>query len=217
MKGQLAVMRKDKETNPNEDFICAHSSCFNELVRKEKVLQENVSYLQTSLDQTRREVDNAKKEADDAREEAYEAKEDADEAREQATQSKKEANKAREDAYEAKEVADEAKEQATKSKKEAEEAREDADKAREDEQKAWQRYDKIAEMVDKMIAYKIQLDQETKQIRQQQTLSAVSRNGNPDKQKDINQAQDCKTYPAKFTKADKGKSKKDKELTAVNI
>lgn len=54
--GQLAEMRADQETkdikhNPNENPLDAHITCFKKLVSEKKDLKENVSSLQTSLEE----------------------------------------------------------------------------------------------------------------------------------------------------------------------
>lgn len=72
MTGQLAEMRADQETkdiknNPNENLIDAHITCFKKLVSEKKDLTENVSSLQTSLE-----------EAIEQKEEAIEQKEDTE-------------------------------------------------------------------------------------------------------------------------------------------
>lgn len=70
--GQLAEMRADQETkdikhNPNENPLDAHITCFKKLVSEKKDLKENVSSLQTSLE-----------EAIEQKEEAIEQKEDTE-------------------------------------------------------------------------------------------------------------------------------------------
>lgn len=73
MKGQVEVMREDDEeakdikNNPNKDLLVDHITCFKKLVSDKKDLKENVSSLQTSLE-----------EAIEQKEEAIEQKEDTE-------------------------------------------------------------------------------------------------------------------------------------------
>lgn len=73
MKEQVEVMREDDEeakdikNNPNKDLLVDHITCFKKLVSDKKDLKENVSSLQTSLE-----------EAIEQKEEAIEQKEDTE-------------------------------------------------------------------------------------------------------------------------------------------
>lgn len=143
MTGQLAEMRADQETkdiknNPNENLIDAHITCFKKLVSEKKDLKENVSSLQTSL------------------EEAIEQKEDTERS-----------------------------------------------------------YDQLSEMFDEFLSKKSKLDQETKQKRQRRNLSSASSNKNPNKPKEMNQAQDCSTNPVYVTTKGKSQSKTEDTITPV--
>lgn len=143
MTGQLAEMRADQETkdiknNANENLIDAHITCFKKLVSEKKDLKENVSSLQTSL------------------EEAIEQKEDTERS-----------------------------------------------------------YDQLSEMFDEFLSKKSKLDQETKQKRQRRNLSSASSNKNPNKPKEMNQAQDCSTNPVYVTTKGKSQSKTEDTITPV--
>lgn len=57
MKEQVEVMREDDEeakdikNNPNKDLLVEHITCFKKLVSDKKDMKENVSSLQTSLEE----------------------------------------------------------------------------------------------------------------------------------------------------------------------
>lgn len=185
MKGQLAEMRADQETknikkSPNEDLIDAHTTCFKKLVREKKDLQENVSSLQASLDETIEQKQETVREKRDLRKNISSLQISLDEAIEQ-----------RKKAIEQKEVAIE--------------ERLDTERS----------YDQLSEMFDDLCARKSKLDQETKQKRQRRNLSSVSRNGNHNKQKEMNQAQDCSTNPVQVKTKGKRQPKTEDTITPV--
>lgn len=178
MKGQLEEMRADQETkniksNPNEDLIDAHTTCFKKLVSEKKDLKENVSSLQTSLDETIAQKKEMVREKKYLRKNINRLQTSLDEAIEQ--------------------------------KEEAIEQRLDTERS----------YDQLSEMFDDLWSRKTKLDQETKQKRQQRKLSAVSSNGNPDKQREMNQAQDCSTNTVQVTKRGKSQPKTEDTITPV--
>lgn len=72
-------MNGGEETYPTEDFISAHSRCFDDLIRKVKYLQATVRNLEASLIEAKEKAYMARKETDITRKMADKAREDADE------------------------------------------------------------------------------------------------------------------------------------------